>query len=82
MISKKLTTPFIPPPKHTHYNEKRTKTSTLGCKKQIEKSKILHHKNAKNSKNRLAPVKIESKKQDKLVCCGHHKTFFYVNVIH
>ena len=54
------------PHNHTLEN-KETKTSTVECKKQVEKSKILHVKNVNKRKNRLTPVKLESKKQDKKV---------------
>ena len=55
-----------PPSPHTVEN-KETKTSTLECKKQVQKSKNPYHKNANKIQNRLTPLKLESEKQDKKV---------------
>ena len=43
----------------------RTKTRTVECKKQVQKLKISDVKNVNKRKNRLTPVKLESKKEDK-----------------
>ena len=60
--------PTTPPP-HTHIlqKEKKRKTSTLECKENDQIFEISHVKNVNKRKNRLAPVKLKSKKQDKKV---------------
>ena len=55
------------PHTHIHTRMKEMKTGTLECKKQVQKSKISHHKNVNKRKICLAPVKLESKKHDKKI---------------
>ena len=31
---------------------------------------------------KMATILKKTKIKRKLVCCGHHKTFFYINVVH
>ena len=58
----------LPPTTHTQTLEsKETKTKTLECKEKVQKLRISHVKNVNKRKNRLPPVKLESKKQDKKV---------------
>ena len=54
-----------PPHTHTHYKAKKRKNSTLEFKENGQKIRLLDVKNVNNSKNRLTPAKLESKKQDK-----------------
>ena len=57
-----------PPPTHTHCLEStETINSTLECKQMDQIFKIFHVKNVNKRKNRLTPVKLESKKQHKKV---------------
>ena len=57
-----------PTPLPTHTGKKDTKMSTLNCKKKISsKLKSLACGEWRNQKNRLTPVKLESKKQAKKV---------------
>ena len=46
---------------------KETKTSILECKENGQMLRILDHKNVNKSKNRLAPLKLYSKKHHKKV---------------
>ena len=46
---------------------KDTKTRSIECKKQVQKSKNPYHKNANKIQNRLTPLKLESDKQDQKV---------------
>ena len=56
------------PPPHTHSQvSKETKISTLECKENDQIFKIFHVKNVNKRENRLTPVKLESRKQDKKV---------------
>ena len=55
-----------PPPSPPNTLERKIrKTSTLECKEKVQKLRILHIKNVNKRKNRLTPVKLESKEQDK-----------------
>ena len=54
---------YLPPHTHT-LGSKETKSSTLECKENDQILKISHHKNVNKRKNRLKPVKLESKNQD------------------
>ena len=57
-----------PPPSHTHTLEnKETKYSTRECKKNDQMLRISDIKNVNKRKNRLTPVKLESKKRDKKI---------------
>ena len=59
---------YTPPLPETHtLGSKGTKTSTLECKKKVQKLKISHVKNGENQKNPHTPVKLESKNQAKKV---------------
>ena len=53
-------------PPHTR-KSKEKKNSTLECKGNDQMLRILEVKNVNKSKDRLTPVKLESKKQDKKV---------------
>ena len=66
------------PPLHTYTLErKETKNSFLQCKENDQMLKNSDVKNVNKSKNRLTPVKLESKKQDKKVLASREGSLLY-----
>ena len=64
--------PTTPP--HTHTSMKEKKKRHFNARNKFKTEKIPHHKNINKRKNRLTPVKLESKKQDKKVLASRERT--------